>query len=43
MAKVYANLIKNKTINPKTGNEWKIEDVPSGIRDEVERLLNPNS
>ena len=39
MAYVYANLIKNGTINPKTGKAYTIDDVPSIIRAEVEKIL----
>ena len=39
MAYVYANLIKKGTINPKTGKLYTIDDVPSIIRAEVEKIL----
>lgn len=39
MAKVYADLIQNGTINPKTGIPYVVEDVPAKIRDEVKRIL----
>lgn len=39
MAYVYANLIKKGTINPKTGKAYTIDDVPSIIRAEVEKIL----
>lgn len=39
MAQVYANLIKEETINPKTGKPYAIEDVPEVIRPEVEAIL----
>ena len=39
MAYVYANLIKKGTINPKTGKPYKIDDVPSVIRADVEKIL----
>ena len=39
MAYVYANLIKKGTINHKTGNAYTIDDVPSVIRADVEKIL----
>ena len=42
MAYVYANLIKKGTINPKTGKAYTIDDVPSIIRAEVEKILAQN-
>ena len=39
MAYVYANLIKKGTINPKTGKPYAIDDAPSIIRAEVEKIL----
>ena len=39
MAYVYADLIKKKTINPKTGKIYTIDDVPSIIRADVEKIL----
>lgn len=39
MAKVYADLIKDGTINPKTGKPFVIGDVPEIIRAQVEALL----
>lgn len=39
MAQVYANLIKEGTVNPKTGKPYAIEDVPETIRPEVEAIL----
>ena len=39
MAYVYANLIKKGTINPKTEKPYTIDDVPSIIRAEVEKIL----
>ena len=40
MAKIYANLIKNHTINPKTGKEWCIEDVPDKLKEAVQKILD---
>lgn len=39
MAKIYARLIKNGTINPKTGKPYALEDVPESLRDAVRALL----
>ena len=39
MAKIYAAKIRNHAINPATGREWRIEDVPARWRDDVEKLL----
>jgi len=39
MAKVYADLIRYKKINSKTGQPWKLADVPERYRAEVERIL----
>ena len=39
MAYVYADLIRKGTINPKTGNIYIIDDVPSVIRSDVEKIL----
>lgn len=39
MAYVYADLIKKGTINPKTGKPYMIDDVPSVIRADVEKIL----
>lgn len=40
MAQVYANLVKNGTVNPKTGQPYKLEDVPAVIRKQVEKIVN---
>ena len=40
MAKIYLKKIKNKELNIKTGEVWKLEDVPMLWRVEVEELLN---
>lgn len=39
MAVVYATLIVNGTINPKTGNPYKFTDVPAIIRPKVKTVL----
>lgn len=39
MAKIYAAKIRNRAINPATGEEWCIEDVPARWRDDVAKLL----
>ena len=39
MAYVYADLIRKGTINPKTGKPYMIDDVPSVIRTDVEKIL----
>lgn len=39
MARVYADMIKAKKINPKTQEVWKIEDVPARYQEEVRRIL----
>lgn len=39
MAYVYADLIRKGTINPKTGKPYAIDDVPSVIRADVEKIL----
>jgi len=39
MAKIYYKKIVEKAINPATGEEWKLEDVPTKWRAEVERML----
>lgn len=39
MAYVYADLISKGAINPKTGKPYMIDDVPSVIRADVEKIL----
>ena len=39
MAYVYADLISKGAINPKTGKSYTIDDVPSVIRADVEKIL----
>lgn len=39
MVYVYANLIGKCAINPKTGKPYTIDDVPSVIRADVEKIL----
>ena len=40
MAKIYANLINNKVICPKTGNPYVIDDIPIQLQEAVKQLLN---
>lgn len=40
MIQVYASLIWNGTVNPKTGKAYKIVDVPTIIRAQVAALLD---
>ena len=45
MAKIYLKKIKNKEMNIATGEAWKLQDVPTLWRTQVEELLdaeNPN-
>lgn len=39
MAKVYYDRIVNRKINPKTGEEWTINDVPTRWQEEVREML----
>lgn len=39
MAKLYYNQIVNGVINKKTGEPWKLEDVPEKWRAEVAEML----
>lgn len=39
MAKIFANLIEDKVINPKTGVSFVIDDVPAGLREAVKEIL----
>lgn len=39
MAAIYATLIKDESINPKTGAPWKIEDVNVLWRASVKKIL----
>lgn len=39
MAAIYAALIKDGAINPKTGEPWKIEDVNVLWRASVKKIL----
>lgn len=39
MAKVYASLIESGAVNAKTGEPWKLADVPARWRAQVEKLL----
>jgi len=40
MARVYADMIKNHKINPKTNTAWTINDVPQRYKAEVQRILD---
>lgn len=40
MAKIYADRIKYKKVNPKTGLPYTIDDVPQKYREEVQRILD---
>jgi len=40
MARLYFNKIKNKEVNFMTGEVWKIEDVPSLWRQQVQEMLS---
>lgn len=40
MASIYATLIKNEAINPKTGEPWKVDDVNVIWRAKVQELLD---
>ncbi len=42
MVRFYGTKIKNGTINPKTGEAWKLEDVPTRWRADVEAWLAEN-
>ena len=39
MAKIYYNRIVNHKINPATGKEWTIDDVPERWQEEVKEML----
>lgn len=40
MAQLYARKITERAVNPMTGAEWTLADVPERWRAEVEALLN---
>lgn len=40
MVNFYVNKIKSGTINPVTGEPWKLEDVPKLWRTKVEKALS---
>lgn len=42
MGKFYGTKIKNSEINPKTGESWKIEDVPPLWKKSTEKWLADN-
>ncbi len=39
MVAFYVNKIKDQEINPKTGLEWTVSDVPTLWRKKVEEIL----
>ena len=43
MAAFYGTKIKNKEINSKTGEAWKIEDVPKLWKKSTEKWLEENA
>lgn len=43
MAYVYADLISKSAINPKTEKPYTIDDVPSIIRADVEKILTQDA
>lgn len=40
MAAIYATLIEDGAINPKTGEPWKVEDVSIIWRAKVQKILD---
>lgn len=42
MGAFYGSKIKNKEINPKTGEVWKLENVSSYWRPKVQKWLEDN-
>ena len=42
MGRFYGVKIKNKEINPKTGEAWKLADVPRLFRPAVQKWLSEN-
>lgn len=42
MGSFYGSKIRNKVINPKTGEAWKLENVPSLWKKKTEEWLNQN-
>lgn len=43
MGRFYGTKIKNAEINPKTGEAWKLEDVPRLWKNATQKWLNENS
>lgn len=43
MTKIYIRKITEKSINPLTGEAWKIDDVPDRWREDVQRALESES
>ena len=42
MGAFYGNKIRNEEINTKTGEPWKLEDVPAFWRGKTEKWLEEN-
>lgn len=42
MGAFYGSKIQNEEINPKTGNAWKLEDVPSFWRAKTIKWIQEN-
>ena len=39
MVSLYVNLISNSIVNRRTGQAWRLEDVPARWHDDVEAAL----
>lgn len=39
MAKIYAKKILEHAINPNTGEEWRLDDVPQRWREAVRKII----
>lgn len=39
MARIYADLIREQVINPKTGKPYTIDDVPAKLKAAVQAIL----
>lgn len=42
MGRFYGTKIKNAEINPKTGETWKLDDVPALWKNVTQKWLNEN-